>query len=78
MKHCPEQHLLCVDDHLDTCDVIAGALPEVRFTFAHTFAEGLDFMRGGVYDLYLLDNWLPDGSGIELCSEIRRIDAATR
>lgn len=23
------------------------------------------------FDLYILDNWLPDGSGVELCREIR-------
>ena len=23
------------------------------------------------FDLYMLDNWLPDGSGIELCQTIR-------
>jgi DNA-binding response OmpR family regulator len=24
------------------------------------------------HDLYILDNWLPDGSGIDLCRTIRR------
>ncbi|MEP6705642.1 MAG: response regulator, partial [Acidobacteriota bacterium] len=25
----------------------------------------------GEFDLYVLDNWLPDGSGVELCKRIR-------
>jgi DNA-binding response OmpR family regulator len=29
------------------------------------------------FDLFLLDSWLPDGSGIDLCKAIRQIDAHT-
>src|SRR5262249_57580722 len=77
MKYCPQKHVLCVDDDLDNCEIIAMALPEIRFAFAHTFADGKDLIRRGLFDLYLLDNWLPDGSGVDLCREIRKIDANT-
>src|SRR5262249_52533843 len=53
------------------------ACPEAAFTFAHAFEAGLDIIRRGVFDLYVLDNWLPDGTGIELCREIRRTDPNT-
>jgi len=69
--------VLCIDDDIDTCELIQFACPEAGFTFAHSFRAGLDIMRRGVFDLYILDNWLPDGSGIELCSEIRRTDPNT-
>jgi len=29
------------------------------------------------FDLYLLDSWLPDGSGLDLCKQIREFDQAT-
>ena len=29
------------------------------------------------YDLYLLDSWLPDGSGLDLCRKIREFDEHT-
>ena len=29
------------------------------------------------YDLYLLDSWLPDGSGLDLCRKIREFDERT-
>ena len=77
MEHNHLSHILCVDDNEDTCDILAIAVPQAEFTVAHTFAKGLEYIRTGVFDLYLLDNWLPDGSGIELCREIRRTDANT-
>ena len=70
-------HVLCVDDDLDTCEVLQLSCPNIRFTFAHTFASGLEFIKSGVFDLYVLDTWLPDGSGLELCREIRRADSGT-
>jgi DNA-binding response OmpR family regulator len=29
------------------------------------------------FDLYLLDSWLPDGSGLDLCRRIRKFDPVT-
>jgi DNA-binding response OmpR family regulator len=77
MKYCPRKHVLCVDDDLDNCEIVSVVLPEIRFTFAHTFADGKALISSRLFDLYLLDNWLPDGSGVDLCSEIRRTDANT-
>jgi DNA-binding response OmpR family regulator len=33
--------------------------------------------RQGYFDLYILDNWLPDGFGVELCRCIRAFDSNT-
>ena len=38
---------------------------------AHSADEAEEMIRGGGFDLYLLDNWLPGGSGVELCRAIR-------
>ncbi len=34
--------------------------------------EGLHEIKKGIYDLVLLDCNLPDGTGFELCKEVRR------
>jgi DNA-binding response OmpR family regulator len=73
----PRHQILCVDDDLDTCEIVKLSHPEIRFTFAHTFAAGFEAIRSGVFDLYLLDSWLPDGAGIDLCTEIRKTDEST-
>jgi DNA-binding response OmpR family regulator len=37
----------------------------------------LPLIADGRFDLYLLDNWMLGGSGVELCREIRRSDPST-
>ena len=39
--------------------------------------ESLYFARTQHFDLYLLDNWLPGSSGIELCKKLRTFDSKT-
>lgn len=64
--------VLCVEDDTDTCEFLAILLSEFRFEFAHTISDALDKIQCSRYDLYVLDNCLPDGSGIDLCRTIRR------
>ena len=44
---------------------------------APTFDKARQRIRNERFDLYLLDNWLPGGTGIDLCREIRERDATT-
>jgi two-component system repressor protein LuxO len=67
------KQILCVEDHEDTCELYSLLLPEYDFTFTHTQAESLAMIEKRKFDLYMLDNWLPDGSGIKLCREIRAL-----
>jgi CheY-like chemotaxis protein len=73
------KRILCVDDDEDTCTMLSGLLGLVgcRTTTAGTAAEALELIACERFDLYLLDNWLPGGSGVELCREIRRSDPST-
>jgi len=70
-------NILCVDDDEDACKVLSATLPLLKFTFAHSFASGLHLIRSGIFDLYFLDEFIPDASGLELCREIRKTDANT-
>src|SRR5215471_5901887 len=70
-------NILCVDDDEDACKVLSATLPLLKFTFAHSFASGLRLIRSDIFDLYFLDEFIPDASGLELCREIRKSDANT-
>src|SRR5215813_5578904 len=75
-----QHRVLCVDDDWDACEAcqtISIFHPEVKFTFASDFEHGISFVRSGVFGLYLLGSWLPDGSGIDLCRAVRRADTNT-
>lgn len=73
------RRVLCVDDDEDTCAMLCGVLGliDCRVTTATTAAEALELIARERFDLYLLDNWLPGGSGVGLCRDIRRSDPHT-
>lgn len=65
------KRILCVEDDRDTCEVLGFLLPEYEITFAHFIRDASQLVQEQEHDLYMLDNWLPDGSGIQLCELIR-------
>jgi DNA-binding response OmpR family regulator len=71
------KRILLVEDYEDSRDLAEHILTEYALTCARNFNEGLRLARQGGFDLYLLDNWLPDKSGVELCRAIREFDPHT-
>ncbi len=73
------KHILCVEDHPDTCELISLYLGMAGYqvTTAGTVAEALRRAQSTCFDLYLLDTTLPDGTGDELCEKIREFDPDT-
>jgi two-component system phosphate regulon response regulator OmpR len=65
--------VLYVEDHDDTLDVIFLLLGARGFVVvgAATFAEGRRLASARDFDLFILDSKLPDGSGLDLCRELR-------
>ena len=72
-----KKRILFVDDDDDTCELIAFCFPQFEIVTADSMAEGLLLAQSRRFELYLLDNWLPDGTGIELCRQIRQFDPCT-
>ena len=75
--HTELKRILFVEDYEDAWEMVAFKLPEYKLTCARNFDEGLRLARRRYFDLYILDNWLPDGSGIGLCRAIREFDPHT-
>jgi DNA-binding response OmpR family regulator len=71
------KRILLVEDEEDALEIAALSLKEYTLICASNFDEGLRLARQGYFDLYILDNWLPDGSGAELCRVIREFDPHT-
>src|SRR5262245_44908236 len=72
-----KRRILFVDDDEEAHELVTLMLPDYRVTIARDYCEGLRLARQRYFDLYLLDNWLPDGSGVELCRAIREFDPHT-
>ena len=71
--------ILFVDDNED-CRIITFELLRSQGYDPITAAsceEGLERARGSRYDLYLLDYLFADGTGRELCEQIREFDPDT-
>jgi two-component system, OmpR family, manganese sensing response regulator len=71
------KRILLVEDYEDSRELATHTLTEYTLTCARNFNEGLRLARQGGFDLYILDNWLPDKSGVELCHAIREFDPQT-
>jgi DNA-binding response OmpR family regulator len=71
------KRILLVEDYEDTRDLATLTLTEYWLICARDFNEGLRLARQRYFDLYILDSWLPDRSGIELCRAIREFDPHT-
>jgi len=63
--------ILCIEDDVDTCEFLAILLDDFHFEFTHSIDGAMSKLKSQKHDLYILDNWLPDGSGIDLCRRIK-------
>jgi DNA-binding response OmpR family regulator len=72
-----KKRILMVEDHEDAWEIAAFVLDKYALFYARDFNEGLRLAQRGYFDLYILDNWLPGGNGIELCRRIREFDPHT-
>jgi DNA-binding response OmpR family regulator len=73
------KQILYVEDHEDSRQLLTLMLGLVGYEVAtaSTTAEALSLARLQWFDLYILESWLPDVSGVELCRQIHAFDAET-
>lgn len=70
----PPYRILCVEDEAAERTLLATLLSDYELTVATTGFEAMRSINSGVFDLHLVDQWLPDWSGIEFCRQVRRLD----
>lgn len=67
--------ILCVEDNRDSREMIStllrGANPDYDVKAVETAAEAIEMNGRNVFDLYILDIWLPGMDGVELCRRLR-------
>ena len=74
------KRILIVDDHSDTREMLHVLLEQSGYGIktADSIAVGLRLAKAERFDLYILDNWLSDGTGVELCQHLRALHSSTQ
>jgi DNA-binding response OmpR family regulator len=74
-----QKQILYIEDHQDTRELVTLVLADANYQVTTTSSsqEALKLARQHHFDLYLLDSWLPDGSGTELCKRLRELNQGT-
>ena len=71
--------LLLAEDHGDTRDLLTFVLTQENYEVDTTpsVASALELAKSQKFDVMILDSHLDDGSGLELCRNIRKYDLST-
>ncbi|HEV7745236.1 MAG TPA: response regulator [Pyrinomonadaceae bacterium] len=71
--------ILLVEDHADTRELMVFLLTQANYEVlsAGCVAEALILLKKEDPDLVVLDSWLPDGNGLELCKHLRHLTPTT-
>ena len=77
MKSFPK--ILYTEDDADTRELVSFVLTRsnCKVTLADNDDEALLLARTNHFDLYMIDNWMPGCSGIDLCKKLREFDSST-
>jgi OmpR-family two-component system manganese-sensing response regulator len=71
--------ILFVNDDPDTYDLVAFSLKEIGYetVVALNITTGLEMAQSQRFDLILIDWFFEDGTGLDLCRNIRLVDNLT-
>ena len=74
-----QTRVLYVDDHDDSREMLATllALSQIDVTAVATAKSAVLLMQSERFDVCLLESWLPDTDGFELCRRIREVHPKT-
>ena len=75
----PVGTILYVEDDQDTRELVALMLAGSNYQVvpAENHDDALLLARANQFDLYLIDNWMSGGSGIDLCKKLREFNPWT-
>jgi DNA-binding response OmpR family regulator len=71
----PRCHILCIDDHEDTSEMLRLLLIQEDYEVATavTMQQALELATSEEFNLYVFDKNLPDGNGIDLCAKLNEV-----
>ena len=71
-------HILLAEDDADTCEILQLILDHAGFRVSVTgdSSEVMQLLAANSFDALLLDNWMPNLNGLELCRLIRSSDSS--
>ena len=72
-------HILYIEDDPDTRELVTYVLARSNYEVVAVanYDDALLWARTNHFDLYLIDNWMSGGSGIDLCKKLREFDTWT-
>lgn len=75
----PIGKILCTEDDADTRELLEMILQQAgyRVDCTESSRQAVQLARDGIYDLILVDNWMPQMTGDELTREIRTFNVST-
>jgi DNA-binding response OmpR family regulator len=71
--------ILYIEDDQDTRELVTYVLAQENYKVvpADNYDDALLLARTNRFDLYLIDNWMTGGSGIDLCKKLREFNSRT-
>ena len=74
-----EPHILFADDNADICELVQTLLHAAGFRVSTSEkpADVLQRVATERFDALILDYWMPEATGLELCRQIRTFDQST-
>ena len=75
----PTGLVLHIEDDDDTRELVTYVLAGINYRVigAANGDDALMLARTNDFDLYVIDNWMSGGSGIDLCKKLREFDTRT-
>lgn len=79
MTSAARKRILCVEDDEDNREMMDALLGAYGYepVIAKAVPDALETARSGGLALCILDHWIPEGNGVELCRQIRAFDSHT-
>ena len=72
-----KKRVLCLEDDIDTCKLIATILAGYEIISATTVTEAWRLYNDQPFSLIVVDYRLTDGNGVDFCDRIRKNDFLT-
>ena len=72
----PQLRVLCVDDDEDSRQMLVALLSDAQIEAkaVGSAAQAMTLIQAERFDLYMLDAWLPDLDGFDLCRQLRNLE----